>query len=168
MEHYFNKTEVIYKNYSNILKKINTKSLHSKVIEYQKQNPCCKSSNNCTHPKFSTDEFLNKKFKKLENSLLNTLKDKEKIKMINMWAYITFSKQKTKPLWHNHVREKHERVLSNVCYLTPTKIGTEFKNGFVIKPQINYWYTWDGSLLHRPIESLTKNTRIVIAADVYF
>ena len=70
--------------------------------------------------------------------------------------------------WHSHQNsEINKKQLSALCYLTETDVGTEFKNGFVIKPKLNNWYIWDSNLIHRPEDKEVNNLRITLGSNIY-
>ena len=81
-----------------------------------------------------------------------------------MWCFITFPKNKINSGWHSHGNNKNK--FSAICYLNNT-IGTEFKKGFSIEPDINTWYVWKSDIEHRPVKKYVNKLRINIVADIY-
>ena len=78
--------------------------------------------------------------------------------------FITHPNSKINSLWHNHGNK--ENKYSAICYLNDT-VGTEFKDGFTIEPDINTWYVWKSNIEHRPVKKYVDKLRINIVADIY-
>tara|TARA_R100000988_G_scaffold103180_1_gene81219 strand:- start:186 stop:659 length:474 start_codon:yes stop_codon:yes gene_type:complete len=153
------------RRHSNILKDINNNKFINELVLYQKTNPCCKSYPNCGHPPLQSDSLLHKKYIKLKESLDSIIKN---IAEIQLWTFITLPKMKISAQWHSHQNSKiNKKQLSALCYLTETDVGTEFKNGFVIKPKLNNWYIWDSNLIHRPEDKEVNNLRITLGSNIY-
>ena len=153
------------KKHCNILKNINTSKFINDIVKYANKNPCCKIYPNCTHPPLQSDALLYKKFTKLKKSLDLLIPN---ISQIQLWALVTLPTMKISSQWHSHEnKEINKKQLSALCYLTKTNVGTEFKNGKSIKPQINTWYIWDSSLVHRPEDKPVNNLRITLGSNIY-
>ena len=151
----------IKKKHCPIISKANNNSLQNALTIYQKINPCCKQFKNCLHPKYQSDFNLHNYFPIFKDSLKSNF---NLDKIDKMWCFITFSKKDINSGWHSHGKDKNK--FSAICYLNST-IGTEFKNGFNIEPDINTWYVWKSDIEHRPIKKCADKLRINIIADIY-
>ena len=144
-----------------ILSKANNTLLHNALIIHQKINPCCDQFKNCGHPKYQSAPNLHEYFPIFKESL-ESIFNIDKIE--NMWCFITFPKNNVDSEWHSHGNDKNK--FSAICYLNNT-IGTEFKDGFSIEPDINTWYVWKSDIEHRPLKKYADKLRINIVADIY-
>tara|TARA_R100001015_G_C4487507_1_gene66081 strand:+ start:60 stop:518 length:459 start_codon:yes stop_codon:yes gene_type:complete len=144
-----------------ILSKVNNSSLQNALVIYQKINPCCEQFKTCDHPKYQSDPNLHKHFPIFKDSLESNFNIN---KIDRMWCFITFPKNKINSGWHSHGNNKNK--FSAICYLNNT-IGTEFKKGFSIEPDINTWYVWKSDIEHRPVKKYVNKLRINIVADIY-
>ncbi len=151
------------KKHCPIIGKVNNDLLQNKLILYQKNNPCCELFGNCKHPKYQSNGDLQHHFPIFKDSLNSIFKS---IEIQKMWCFITFPKNTVNSGWHSHNDKYIENAFSAVCYLTDTNVGTEFKDGFIIEPNINTWYIWDSNLEHRPVIKYMDKLRITIAADI--
>ena len=150
---------------SDILKNMNNDKFINELVSYQKTNPCCKNYPNCEHPPLQSDSLLHEKYTKLKESLDLIIKN---INKIHLWAFITLPKMKISAQWHSHQNNKiDKKQLSTLCYLTETDVGTEFKDGFIIKPKLNTWYIWNSDLVHRPEDKEVNNLRITLGSNIY-
>ena len=144
-----------------ILSKVNNSSLQNALVIYQKINPCFEQFKTCDHPKYQSDPNLHKHFPIFKDSLESNFNID---KIDRMWCFITFPKNKINSGWHSHGNNKNK--FSAICYLNNT-IGTEFKKGFSIEPDINTWYVWKSDIEHRPVKKYVNKLRINIVADIY-
>ena len=145
--------------------------------DYIKSNPCCSQYPNCSHPPIQSDPNVfkvnNKTVKYIKKHYFKFLKDlygPHKIKESKAWILKTDKNKNVIGMWHKHFQEKDKDSIqvSGICYLTPTKIGTEFNLEhfkIYIKP-INYtWYLWDSKYLHRPMEGIQNTDRVILATQ---
>jgi len=149
--------------------KINTYNFRKQLISYQKKNPCCSfyPTVNCAHAKHQSDPLLHKKFKVLEKSLHSCLKKKNiKVNITHFWTFITHKNEPIDSNWHNHYIDKNKKQITALMYLTNSNVGTEFENGYIIKPEINKWYVWDSKLNHKPLETRVNKTRIIVSTGL--
>lgn len=156
---------------------LNNKHLKNELIKYLKENKCCINYPKCIHPKEQSAsdvfEINNKTIKELKEKYYDCIKNLIKnYKIIYTKSWIFFSqKNKNLPgIWHKHFDEKYKKdyhlQISGLCYITPTNIGTEFRNEFFnieILPKINHWYLWDSFLEHRPKDVVSPENRMVVA-----
>ena len=145
----------------------NTSVFKEQIVDYQKKNPCCEYYPTCTHPKHQSDSYLHKSFNIFEDSLYNSLLTKNiKATITHLWAFVTYKNQVINSMWHNHYRDNGKEQLTALMYITDNNIGTMFENNYVTKPELNKWYLWDSKLNHKPLETETKETRIVISTGL--
>lgn len=157
--------------------KLNNKKLIKKLKKYTKDNPCCDKFNKCTHPKYQSNPMVFNmkdididKIKEMYFDVLFKTFNKVFTDIIEnkCWVYLTYKNKNTESIWHNHESSKNTKNISGLLYLTPTKIGTEFKTEFLnfeIVPHINRWFLWESSIIHRPKKANTNEDRLVLATS---
>tara|TARA_Y100000022_G_scaffold86002_1_gene74129 strand:+ start:339 stop:821 length:483 start_codon:yes stop_codon:yes gene_type:complete len=144
-----------------------TSAQKEQIISYVKDNPCCKFYPKCQHPKHQSDSYLHKSTNIFENSLTRSLLTKNiKAMITHMWAFVTYENEIVNSLWHNHYRDNDNEQLTALMYLTDNNIGTVFEKDYVTKAETNKWYVWDSKLNHKPLETKTNETRIVITTEL--
>jgi len=158
--------------------KIDNQILIEPLKKYIQLNKCCSSYPNCEHPKIQSDprlfEFDCSAIKKLAESYYQTLQQimNKEINILENRSWVFLNEANTVPelLWHNHCSEnKYERNtihVSGIYYVTPTKVGTMYKNDFMTLetiPRMNRWYIWESSISHTPKDVVTTDERIVVA-----
>ena len=145
----------------------NTSTLQEQIISYIKNNPCCEFYPTCTHPKHQSDSYLHESIDIFKDSLYNSLLTKNiKATITHLWAFVTYENEVINSVWHNHYRDNGKEQLTALMYITDNNIGTVFENDYVTKAETNKWYVWDSKLNHKPLETTTKETRIVISTGL--
>ncbi len=145
----------------------NTSTLQEQIIYYIKNNPCCEFYPTCTHPKHQSDSYLHESIDIFKDSLYNSLLTKNiKATITHLWAFVTYENEVINSMWHNHYRDNGKEQLTALMYITDNNIGTVFENDYVTKAETNKWYVWDSKLNHKPLETTTKETRIVISTGL--
>lgn len=158
-------------------KPYNDNSLIKYLQNYVGNNPCCLNYPSCDHPLYQSDanvfnaenptvEYIkNQYFKFLDNTIgPHTIKDSK------AWVLNIEKNTNTLGFWHQHFEEKYKDSIqiSGICYISPTKIGTEFDLDHCtlqIKPMSYTWYIWNSSHLHRPMGGIQNTDRIIIATQ---
>ena len=144
-----------------------TSAQKEQIISYVKDNPCCEFYPKCQHPKHQSDSYLHKSTNLFEDSLTRSLLTKNiKAMITHMWAFVTYKNEIVNSLWHNHYRDNGNEQLTALMYLTDNNIGTVFEKDYVTKAETNKWYIWDSKLNHKPLETKTNETRIVITTEL--
>jgi|TARA_R100000030_G_scaffold85448_1_gene68689 hypothetical protein len=145
--------------------------------DYVKKNPCCFKYPNCTHPPhqsdpnvFNTDNPTLQYIKKHYFKFLNDVIGPYIVEESKAWVLNVEKNTNTLGVWHKHFEEKHKDniQISGICYISSTKIGTEFDLNHCtlqIKPMSCTWYIWDSKDLHRPMEGIQNTDRVILATQ---
>ena len=147
--------------------KVNNLKFQQDLIKYTKETKCC-DEEVCTHPKIQSDLNIDQAFTVIDDSINHLFKtyletDEYTFTKKNVWAYYAPKNTQLQNVVHNHMFKKEKGLqLSALMYITPTKLGTDFKD-FKIKPEINKWYLWHSGLFHSPPNGTTPKERIVLA-----
>jgi len=174
MQNLINLPIIIYK-----YPELNNLKIKDELLKYLKDNSCCYSYPNCTHPKYQSAPNLfdlnNKEIKQLKKYYFNCLKKQfNKFKIIEnkSWVFLTESNKEISSVWHNHFNKKFKgkniKQISGICYITKTPTGTCFENNYffsLIKPHLHHWYIFDSNLHHCPLKEVVLEKRIIIATS---